>query len=129
MVLTPYTIDNNNSAVQALRTSANTLQDVFTYTMRDTAGLTSTTQITVTIQGANDAPSDVVATRYLSTLTPVASNNTHSGVINDLSHTTSPLVLDGVSFPRGIGMHAPTSGVSTADYSIMARRRSKPRSA
>ncbi len=45
-----YTVDNNNSAVQALRTTANTLTDVFTYTMRDTAGLTSTTQITVTIQ-------------------------------------------------------------------------------
>jgi len=51
-----YTVDNNNPTVQALRTSANTLTDTFTYTMRDTAGLTSTTQITVTIQGANDAP-------------------------------------------------------------------------
>ncbi len=51
-----YTVDNSNASVQALRTSGNTLQDVFTYTMRDTAGLTSTTQITVTIQGANDAP-------------------------------------------------------------------------
>ncbi len=51
-----YTVDNANAAVQALRTSGNTLSDVFTYTMRDTAGLTSTTQITVTIQGANDAP-------------------------------------------------------------------------
>ncbi len=51
-----YTIDNSNSAVQALRTTADTLTDVFTYTMRDTAGLFSTTQITVTIQGANDAP-------------------------------------------------------------------------
>ncbi len=54
-----YTVDNNNASVQALRTSSNTLTDVFTYTMRDTAGLTSTTQITVTIQGANDAPSDL----------------------------------------------------------------------
>ncbi|MFN7628777.1 MAG: LamG-like jellyroll fold domain-containing protein, partial [Pirellula sp.] len=53
-----YTVDNSNSAVQALRTTANTLSDVFTYTMRDTAGLTSTTQLTVTIQGANDAPWD-----------------------------------------------------------------------
>ncbi len=43
-----YTIDNSNSAVQALRTTAGTLTDVFTYTMRDTAGLFSTTQITVT---------------------------------------------------------------------------------
>ncbi len=51
-----YTVDNNNATVQALRTSANTLTDVFTYTMRDAAGLTSTTQITMTIQGANDAP-------------------------------------------------------------------------
>ena len=31
-------------------------QASFSYTMRDAAGLTSTTQITVTIQGANDAP-------------------------------------------------------------------------
>ncbi len=54
-----YTVDNNNAAVQALRTSGNTLQDVFTYTMRDAVGLTSTTQITVTIQGANDAPNDI----------------------------------------------------------------------
>ncbi len=51
-----YTVDNNNATVQALRTAANTLTDVFTYTMRDTAGLTSTTQVTVTIQGADDAP-------------------------------------------------------------------------
>ncbi len=45
-----YTVDNSNAAVQALRTSANTLTDVFTYTMRDAVGLTSTTQIIVTIQ-------------------------------------------------------------------------------
>ena len=30
--------------------------DVFNYTMRDTAGATSTTTLTVTIHGANDAP-------------------------------------------------------------------------
>ncbi len=51
-----YTVDNSNAAVQALRTTANTLQDVFTYTVVDAAGLTSTTQITVTIQGQNDTP-------------------------------------------------------------------------
>ncbi len=51
-----YTVDNSNAAVQALRTTANTLQDVFTYTMVDSGGLTSTTQITLTIQGANDNP-------------------------------------------------------------------------
>ncbi len=51
-----YTVDNNNATVQALRTSGQTITDVFTYTMTDAAGATSTTQITVTIQGANDAP-------------------------------------------------------------------------
>ena len=51
-----YVVDNSNTAVEALRTSAQTLTDSFTYTMRDTAGLTSSTTLTVTIQGANDAP-------------------------------------------------------------------------
>ncbi|HBJ36065.1 MAG TPA: hypothetical protein DDZ51_15225, partial [Planctomycetaceae bacterium] len=51
-----YTVDENNPTVQALRTASDTLTDVFTYTMQDAAGLTSTTQITITIQGANDAP-------------------------------------------------------------------------
>ncbi len=51
-----YSVDNSNSAVQALLTSGNTLQDIFTYTMVDSGGLTSTTQVTITIQGANDNP-------------------------------------------------------------------------
>ncbi|MFN9988424.1 MAG: beta strand repeat-containing protein, partial [Pirellula sp.] len=55
-----YTVDNSNATVQARRTTANTITDVFTYTVTDTGGLTSTTQITVTIQGANDAPTAVV---------------------------------------------------------------------
>ncbi len=57
-----YTVDNSNATVQALRTSGNTITDVFTYTMTDTAGATSTTQITVTIQGANDAPTAMADT-------------------------------------------------------------------
>ncbi len=51
-----YTVDNNNATVQALRSTTETITDVFSYTVTDTAGATSTTQITVTIQGANDAP-------------------------------------------------------------------------
>jgi VCBS repeat-containing protein len=49
-----YVVSNNNAAVQALRTSSNTLTDTFTHTMTDSGGLTSTTQITITIEGAND---------------------------------------------------------------------------
>ncbi|MEO6409614.1 MAG: Calx-beta domain-containing protein, partial [Burkholderiaceae bacterium] len=51
-----YTLDNDLAAVQALRTPANTLADTFTYSVRDTAGATSSTTLTVTIQGTNDAP-------------------------------------------------------------------------
>ncbi len=54
-----YTVDNNNSAVQALRTTGQTLTDVFTYTVTDAAGLTGTTQVTITIQGSNDTPTAV----------------------------------------------------------------------
>ena len=51
-----YTVDNNNAAVQALRTAGDTLADTFTYTVRDAAGATSSTTLTMTIAGANDAP-------------------------------------------------------------------------
>src|SRR5205823_1292443 len=51
-----YTVDNTNASVQALRTSAQTLTDTFSYTMHDTALATSTTQIVVTIHGQNDNP-------------------------------------------------------------------------
>ncbi len=37
-----YTVDNSNATVQALRTSGQTITDVFTYTMTDAAGSTST---------------------------------------------------------------------------------------
>jgi Ca2+-binding RTX toxin-like protein len=39
-----------------LRQSTDTLSDAFSYTMRDAAGATSTTSLTVTIHGADDAP-------------------------------------------------------------------------
>ena len=54
-----YVVDDNNATVQSLRSSANTLTDSFTYTMRDTAGATSSATLTVTIRGANDAPDAV----------------------------------------------------------------------
>ena len=50
-----YVVDNNNAAVQALRTSANTLSESFAYSIA--AGTTtSASTLTVTIQGANDNP-------------------------------------------------------------------------
>ena len=80
-----YTIDNNDAAVQALRTNGNTLTDIFTYTMRDTIGATSSTTLTVTIQGANDAPLAVADTGTaveaggVNNLTPDRCNRQRSG--------------------------------------------------
>ncbi|MEC5384084.1 VCBS domain-containing protein [Uliginosibacterium sp. H3] len=51
-----YVVDNSNATVQALRTSGQTLQETFTYTISDLAGATSGAQIAVTIQGADDTP-------------------------------------------------------------------------
>ncbi|MCQ4296031.1 VCBS domain-containing protein [Pseudomonas stutzeri] len=51
-----YVVNDTNPQVQALRTASETLVDTFTYRMTDTSGATSTTTLSVTIQGANDAP-------------------------------------------------------------------------
>ncbi|WP_241974854.1 VCBS domain-containing protein [Paraburkholderia sp. BL17N1] len=51
-----YAVDNTNTAVQALRTSSETLTETFVYQMRDTAGATSQATLTITIRGADDAP-------------------------------------------------------------------------
>ncbi|MFN6163585.1 MAG: VCBS domain-containing protein, partial [Planctomycetota bacterium] len=56
-----YVVDDANTAVQALRLTGQTLTDVFSYTVTDTSGLTSTAHVTITIQGANDAPNDIQA--------------------------------------------------------------------
>ena len=50
-----YTVNNNDATVQALNVGQ-TLVDTFTYTMQDAAGAPSSTTLTVTIDGANDAP-------------------------------------------------------------------------
>ncbi len=51
-----YIVDNNNAAVQALRTNLTTLTETFTYRIRDVAGATSNASLIVTIRGRNDAP-------------------------------------------------------------------------
>lgn len=50
-----YVVNETNAAVQALAVGA-ALTDTFTYTVQDAAGLTDKAQLTITINGANDAP-------------------------------------------------------------------------
>ena len=91
-----YSIDNSNATVQALRTSGQTLQDVFSYTVIDNAGLSSTTQVTITIQGANDTPTAAVDNTAVAVEAGGTANGTPgtNGTGNVLSNDTD---LDSVS--------------------------------
>ncbi|CDY78958.1 T1SS secreted agglutinin RTX [Caballeronia glathei] len=51
-----YVVDNDNAAVQALRTRNDTLTEAFVYRMRDAAGAEATASLTIQIRGADDAP-------------------------------------------------------------------------
>ena len=85
-----YVIDNNNASVQALQSATDTLSDVFTYTMTDALGLTSTTQVTITIQGANDAPYDL-ATGGMNTNENSANGTTVGGITrSDVDSADTP---------------------------------------
>src|SRR5439155_248178 len=69
-----YSYLADKAAAQALG-SGQTATEVFTYTMRDTAGATSSTTLTFTITGTNDAPvavADAGAANVDSTLSTTA---------------------------------------------------------
>ena len=51
-----YVVDETNTTVQALRTSGQVVSEAFSYTMADAAAVASSSSLTITIQGANDAP-------------------------------------------------------------------------
>ena len=74
-----FVVDENNASVQALRTTGDTLQDVFTYTIEDSNGANSTAEITITIQGTNDNPHDLATTGL--TVIETANNGTSVGTI------------------------------------------------
>jgi VCBS repeat-containing protein len=50
-----YTLNNTSSATQALN-QGDHVSDIFTYTMRDAFGSTSTATLTIAVTGTNDAP-------------------------------------------------------------------------
>jgi VCBS repeat-containing protein len=95
-----YTVDNSNLDVQALYSAADTLNDVFTYTMRDTAGLIATATVTITIQGVNDAPiaiDDSYSTAENSGISMDASSNDYELDPGD------PFTITSVSIVSGLG--------------------------
>ncbi|TAU58582.1 DUF4082 domain-containing protein [Rhizobium ruizarguesonis] len=117
-----YTINETNSAVQALRLSTNTLNDVFSYTMRDTGGATATANLTVTIHGANDAPVLAVQTAAQnatvgSAFSFVLPTTTFTDVDSGETLTYSATAADGTALPAWLAFNATTrtfSGTPTA---------------
>jgi VCBS repeat-containing protein len=108
-----YTVDNSNATVQALRNSSDTLTDVFTYTMKDAGGLESSTQVTITIQGANDASLlaaiEGTALAYSENDGPVAITSTLALSDVDDTHIENALVKFTANYSSGQDLLAFTS--------------------
>ncbi|WP_374828237.1 N,N-dimethylformamidase beta subunit family domain-containing protein, partial [Mycoplana dimorpha] len=106
-----YTINETNAAVQALRLSTNTLSDVFSYTMRDSAGATATANLTITLHGANDAP--VLTTQTTnqnavvgSAFSLVLPANTFTDVDSGDALTYSATLASGAALPGWLSFNA-----------------------
>ncbi len=115
-----YVVDNNNAAVNALRTTANSLADVFTYTMKDGAGSTSSTSLTVKIIGANDAPvanKDYNTAKEHTTPTDTGYNATGDVLANDTDVDSGDTkTISGIT---QIGDATAASIVSTTTQSVI----------
>ncbi|MFM0723404.1 VCBS domain-containing protein [Paraburkholderia strydomiana] len=100
-----YVVDNANAAVQALRTSNETLTEVFVYRMRDTAGATAQATLTVTIHGADDtpAPHDDSSTASDQVSAPQTSGNvlTNDGDVDANDHLSVVGVHAGTATEAG----------------------------
>lgn len=127
-----YTVDNANATVQALNTTSTALSDVFTYTVQDSAGLTSTATITVAVNGVNDAP--VLANAIADTtgtdgtaLSYVIPANSFSDVDNS-SLTLSATLANGNALPSWLSFNAstrtfsgtPPTGTGTVSVKVTA---------
>ena len=111
-----YQVDNTNAAVQALRSTTDTLTETFTYTMRDAAGLTSTATLTITVRGANDNPigvNDYNIAKETTTGTGAITGFTATG--NVLTNDTDP---DKYGETKAVvGMYADATGVTLGSSS------------
>ncbi|MFC7700821.1 putative Ig domain-containing protein, partial [Bradyrhizobium sp. GCM10028915] len=108
-----YTVNEADPAVQALRLATNTLTDVFNYTMRDTAGATSSTTLTVTVHGANDAPVLAIQTgNQTATVGSAFSLTLPAGTFTDVDSGDSlayvATAADGSQLPAWLSFNAAT---------------------
>jgi VCBS repeat-containing protein len=95
-----YTLNNNLAAVQALK-AGDSLTDTFTYHVSDPQGATGVSTLTITVQGANDAPVNTVpgaqstAEDTVRVFSSGNSNQITVGDVDSASVTTTLSVLHG----------------------------------
>ncbi|MBM9519965.1 VCBS domain-containing protein, partial [Desulforhopalus vacuolatus] len=96
-----YTVDNDNTTVEALSGPTDILTEDFTYTVQDTDGTTATAILTVTIKGSDDT--SVISGDVIGAVTEgdVGDTVTDSGSISisDVDTDDSPTFADQVSTP------------------------------
>src|SRR5262249_18316208 len=81
-----YTLDNSKAAVQQLAEGA-TVTDVFSYTNADNHGGSSSANLTITVNGTNDAP---IAAADSNWVREDASTSANGNVLQTLSHAGAP---------------------------------------
>src|SRR4029078_2837450 len=88
-----YTLNNTDPDTNALAQGA-TAADVFTYTMRDTAGATSTTTLTISLTGTNDKPVAVADANGADVVTEAGFHPGNTAFPGDSSATGNVLTND-----------------------------------
>ena len=110
-----YQVNQTNALVQGLHTSADTLTDVFHYTIEDTAGAPDDATFTITIHGANDLPQAIADTGSMTeesapTSFPVRANDT----LDPDSTAANTIAITGTVTATGPAGTTITDGDATA---------------
>lgn len=100
-----YVLRNADTATQRL-TQAQVAADVFSYTIKDTVGATSTAQLTINIAGSNDAP---VVT---------SSSSAAAGTVTEAGHLGNGTVVPGTNTITGQLTSSDVDAGATAQWSI-----------
>ena len=115
-----YVVNDANPTVNALQAGQN-LTEIFTYTMKDTFGATSSTTLTITVNGANDPPDAVNDSGSTAMNTPIAFTSA-ALLANDTDPEHDPLSVTSVqaaqhgtvSLVGGVATFTPTTGYTGA---------------
>jgi len=107
----------SNNQVQFVD-DGNEVAPSFSVTVSDGSANSNTLAATINYTAANEAPTDIAATRYLSEQSYLTKSM--YDLTLDTGHSGYGIVLDGVSYTRGLGTHPAASGngYGYVDYAV-----------